>query len=293
MGWNIVDNNPSGSTTAGVCRGVQFYSTGGSDQYDVHVHDNIIRNAICDGLNLSTMNPDAGVVEAYNNVIYHSGTGPDPSDSSAAYSCINTGAFAAHTNNVEIYNNTLVDCGSRPGSYSSTGGMTLVIPTRLRDNIVYSVSSNEPYISTGSNPSLISGSNNLYFGNGVGPSQTTGNINADPQFVNLANYNYHVQSTSPAIQAGLSISSLLNSFDGIARPQTVAYDIGAYQAILGDLNGDGAVDCLDLNIVKASFGKKTGQAGFDPRADLNRDGLVDVRDLALVARQVPAGTVCQ
>lgn len=63
--------------------------------------------------------------------------------------------------------------------------------------------------------------------------------------------------------------------------------------IQGDLNGDGSVNCDDLAIVKASFGKKTGQSGFDPRADVNGDGLVNVFDLATVARQLPAGTVCQ
>jgi len=35
-----------------------------------------------------------------------------------------------------------------------------------------------------------------------------------------------------------------------------------------DLKGGRVVNCLDLAIVKASFGKKTGQPGFDPRADV-------------------------
>jgi len=30
--------------------------------------------------------------------------------------------------------------------------------------------------------------------------------------------------------------------------------------------------------VKASFGKRTGQPGFDPRADVNADGVVDFKD---------------
>jgi trimeric autotransporter adhesin len=60
-----------------------------------------------------------------------------------------------------------------------------------------------------------------------------------------------------------------------------------------DINGDGKVDCADLAIVKASFGKRRGQARFDSRADTNNDGIVDVRDLAFVAQKVPAGTKCQ
>ncbi len=59
-----------------------------------------------------------------------------------------------------------------------------------------------------------------------------------------------------------------------------------------DLNGDGQVNCLDLAIVKGSFGKVAGQAGFDPRADVNKDGIVNILDLSMVARQLPAGTTC-
>lgn len=65
------------------------------------------------------------------------------------------------------------------------------------------------------------------------------------------------------------------------------------KAIPGDLDGNGSVGCDDSAIVKASFGKKTGQAGFDPRADVNRDGIVNVLDLAFVSRQLPAGTACK
>lgn len=64
------------------------------------------------------------------------------------------------------------------------------------------------------------------------------------------------------------------------------------QALPGDLNGDGKVDCIDVIIVKASFGKKKGQPGFDPRADTNSDGIVDIRDLTFVSQKLPAGTRC-
>jgi hypothetical protein len=60
-----------------------------------------------------------------------------------------------------------------------------------------------------------------------------------------------------------------------------------------DVNGDGVVNCLDLELVKASFGKKTGQYLFNPRADVNGDGIVNILDLSIVARQLPAGTVCK
>lgn len=68
VGWNTIVPNPTRSTTSGGCRAIQFYSTGGSDQYDLHVHDNLIHDAICDGINFATVNPNNGTVEAYNNV---------------------------------------------------------------------------------------------------------------------------------------------------------------------------------------------------------------------------------
>lgn len=60
-----------------------------------------------------------------------------------------------------------------------------------------------------------------------------------------------------------------------------------------DVNGDGVVNCVDLHLVRASFGRKISQSGFDPRADINKDGLVNILDLSAVAREIPAGTVCQ
>ena len=85
---------------------------------------------------------------------------------------------------------------------------------------------------------------------------------------------------------------------GLAADQTSPLQDIAKEAIKrypvpGDLNGDGKVDCSDLAIVKASFGKKTGQTGFNALADVNGDGIVNILDLAFVARQLPAGTARQ
>jgi uncharacterized repeat protein (TIGR01451 family) len=60
----------------------------------------------------------------------------------------------------------------------------------------------------------------------------------------------------------------------------------------GDLNNDDVVDCKDIAIVRAAFGKRTGQAGFDARADVVIDAVIDVRDLAFVSQRLPAGTRC-
>ncbi len=62
---------------------------------------------------------------------------------------------------------------------------------------------------------------------------------------------------------------------------------------LGDVNGDGVVNCVDFDLVKASFGKSKSQPGYNPAADTNNDGAVNILDLSIVSRNVPAGTVCK
>jgi uncharacterized repeat protein (TIGR01451 family) len=61
----------------------------------------------------------------------------------------------------------------------------------------------------------------------------------------------------------------------------------------GDVNGDGVVNCTDVAIVKAAFGKKVGQPGYNMAADVNNDGVVNLLDLAFVTQHLPAGTKCQ
>ncbi len=82
------------------------------------------------------------------------------------------------------------------------------------------------------------------------------------------------------------------TFTGVASLSTVVGLIPS-GAVLGDLDGDGQVNCADIAIVRAAFGKKLGQAGFDDRADTNHDKVVNVRDLAFVSRYLPAGVVCR
>ena len=60
----------------------------------------------------------------------------------------------------------------------------------------------------------------------------------------------------------------------------------------GDVNQDGVVNCADIAIVKAAFGTRRGQSGFDARADVNNDGVVNILDLSYVSQHLPSGAVC-
>ena len=52
--------------------------------------------------------------------------------------------------------------------------------------------------------------------------------------------------------------------------------------LLGDANGDGKVDYVDLAILGAAYGTRKREAGFSGAADLNGDGLIDFKDLAIL-----------
>lgn len=80
-----------------------------------------------------------------------------------------------------------------------------------------------------------------------------------------------------------------------AAAQTAAYSYTQFEGAArnpADLDNNGRVDCADVAIVRASYGRRTGQPGFDPRADVNRDGVVNLIDLTTVTRALPIGLVC-
>jgi hypothetical protein len=271
--WNVVDPDPNHTGVAG-CRAIQFHTTdcSGLDDYDIHVHDNIIRDAICDGINLVTVDPDLGPVEVYNNVIYHVGTGPAPAGVESDYACVYTSANAnpSPTANVEIYNNTVYDCGSRGNG--SSGGFTVTINTRLRNNIVLAVDGAEPYL-TGASSGCVTGSNNIFFGAGAPPTCANlgGSINSDPELMSVMTGDFHLMMGSPARNAGVTISTLLTDLDGVLRPQGTAYAIGAYEYDVGftpppqpDAGLDAGMDAgagQDAGQVSAPDGGRGGDGG--------------------------------
>jgi dockerin type I repeat protein len=291
MGWNTLDMNPAGHTNAG-CYGIQFYSTGGADQFDEHVHDNIVRNVVCGGINFSTVNPGGGTVEAYNNVLYHVGTGPDPSGNAAGYYCISTSSSGTATSAVQLYNNSLYDCGARGPVTNTNAAFWLTIPTVLKNNVYQSTGSSEIYISSGSSTlscSNISGSNNAFFGNGSAPctSSLTGSLNVNPLFVSTTagSVDLHLQASSPMVNAGTAIGTLTRDITGVPRPQGSALDIGAYEYASGgppptptcDLNGDGVVNGTDVTL---AINQALGLGGN--AIDLDGDGTWNVVDVQRV-----------
>jgi hypothetical protein len=225
LGWNVVENGKT-------CRAIQFHDTGGPNNYGLSVHDNIIHDTVCDGIVFGTIDPSQGKVEAYNNLIYNVGLGPDPGDGAADYAGIyvsgETDSGNDGTGAVQIYNNTLYNCGSWASSDSgafNNGGQSPMLSMHLVNNLVYAVGS-EDFLAKDSTAGLIDGSNNLWFGAGAAPAATTANVTMNPMLMNATAYDFRLLAGSPAIGAGIPTSAL---FDFQGTPRGSSFDIGAYQ----------------------------------------------------------------
>ena len=89
------------------------------------------------------------------------------------------------------------------------------------------------YLSADSSSSNFSATNNdMWMSNGSTPGTYGSNatyINENPQFVNLSGLNFHLNASSPMIDAGRTLSRVTHDYNGVSRPQGVAYDLGAFE----------------------------------------------------------------
>lgn len=97
------------------------------------------------------------------------------------------------------------------------------------------------------------------FANQSGSTTTQNNLfGVNPLFIDASTFNFALQSSSPAINAGVTLPEVTTDILGVTRPVGGAYDIGAYEfggtvnptasptaAPTSDINGDGIIDGVD------------------------------------------------
>lgn len=232
-GWNTLANNAT-------CYAMQVHSSPvgsgtGNSQFDIHFFSNTIHGDACAGINFATVDPSKGTVEAYNNVIYHTGLGgTDGGYGACIFAPGYTNAGTAGSGTVEIYNNTMYDCGPS-GSFGQAGVIALSnnsgLRYHLRNNIIYAANNKETYLlqdNGGLSLFSCSAGDNDFFGNGGVPSGCgSGNVSVNPNLTSVSTADFHPQSGSPIIAAGLAISGLTTDQDGLPRPVTPS--IGAFE----------------------------------------------------------------
>ncbi|MBI4556253.1 MAG: right-handed parallel beta-helix repeat-containing protein, partial [Candidatus Hydrogenedentes bacterium] len=105
-----------------------------------------------------------------------------------------------------------------------------------------------------------------------------GVVAVDPAFVDESNGDFRLLPGSSAIDAGTSEGAPETDIRGVTRPQGAGVDIGAYEYLAWEVNGDAEVNALDVQLViNAALGVETIRL-----ADLNGDATVDAVDVQLI-----------
>jgi hypothetical protein len=145
--------------------------------------------------------------------------------------CFNTGSYNITVGTFRFENNTFVSTHGNPDAYRVFGCRSDLSALQLRNNIFYSD------IQIANNGTL-KHSNNLYnmvnmkSGSGMGYTLGSGELSADPHFVNLGVGDFNLKSDSLAIDAGMDLGYTMMDFENVLVPQTISSklpDIGAYE----------------------------------------------------------------
>ncbi|WP_337866668.1 discoidin domain-containing protein [Ignavibacterium sp.] len=231
----------------------------------------------------------------YNNVFYHT---PGPSIQ-----------IESRSDSVYIFNNTFIETDTITnennvlqnwciyGSTKNSGTM------EVRNNIFFSSTTTNPnnYIVRAYNNAIISnnlayrldGGNYLIYPNGL---NYTPPINLNPQFINQngsAPLDFRLQLTSPARDAGISLSSYFNQdYLGILRPQGSNWDIGAFEFISNQTTIDitppelVSAQIIDSTTINVTFSEPVNQnSATDPNNYTIDNGLI-VNNVQIISNTV-------
>ena len=174
-------------------------------------YDNSVAGLWSCGLLLSSGNGN----QAYNNVAYGNFAG----------FCIQSRVSNARLYNNVAYNNDVY------GIYVGNIGNGTTSGSRVENNTAYQNGTYGIFVGEGATSTSVknniawSNSNNLSLINTTSSHNSTSN----PVFVNAANKDFHLHTSSPVIDGGISISGINIDYDGNPRPKGAKFDIGAYE----------------------------------------------------------------
>jgi parallel beta-helix repeat protein len=138
---------------------------------------------------------------------------------------------------VRIYNNLVYRNGSAPTSGNATGiRVSLGVDgTKVWNNTVYGNKGWGISIESGTTTNTVV-QNNIVYANTLGPITNIGvgtiidhNLTTNPNFLNADALDFNVQTSSPAIDAGIFLTDVVTDLRKNRRPQGFTHDIGAYE----------------------------------------------------------------
>ncbi len=197
--------------------------TGGASNIDIFenvAHDMKSQNVDDVGSGFNIASEQGGIVEKiniYNNLAYNN----------PGIALIIPWYSTGTVRDIKITSNTFYNNGI---GYQYRGGIALdydkATGVVVRNNIL---SQNNQYQISSKDAAIIE--NNFIDGFRGYSTETRGTkyIEGNPQFINPTSPDFHLKSTSPAIDKGSSINIVNVDFDGKSRPSGSGYDIGAYE----------------------------------------------------------------
>lgn len=195
--------------------------------YNIEVFQNIVHDCGADGMDVAS--EVGGLLEnvkIYNNIVFNNRW--------VGITIANWGEPAPQRpmDNIQILNNTFYNNGISWG-----GGIEVENPDAknvlIRNNI-FSQNLSFQILFDGVPPESATVDHNLVDGFRNIPGEIYGNdsIVGDPQFTDPRGADFHLQGSSPAVDAGSSLDAPSFDFDGNPRPQGVGVDIGAYEFVI-------------------------------------------------------------
>jgi len=221
------------------------------------------------------------------NVVFNATSSSDPDGTIVSYawnfgdSTTGTGAIPTHSyiaSGTFTVTLTVTDDSASTGNKSSTINVTIDPPPTWPNGSSLNatrVSGRDVVLVWTPATDLVQVSNYKIYANGtlvatVPGATTTYDVTG---LTPLSRYTFQVQAGNPA-----------GSWTTNGPTLVVLADIK------GDVNHDCRIDIVDLSSVGASFGKSSGEPGYNPNADINGDGKIDIVDLAIVGTNF--GKVC-
>jgi hypothetical protein len=141
-------------------------------------------------------------------------------------------------NNIQVYGNVIYSMHKPPTAPPPWMGCIVTSlgasNTKIYNNTCYDSDAAGVYVEHDTGPGTIIKNNIAYMTqNGIldtaGTAIISNNLTTNPSFVDPANANFRLQSGSPAIDNGVTISSITTDISGVPLPQGCCYDIGAYE----------------------------------------------------------------